>query len=497
MTFPVIILLVLNIIFGCHRFAWSDDSSTTTKGNSGTSVNTGTVVWGQSLSAGSSAAQFNAVATDSAGNAYAVGSQFGNVSYSYGSQSVTGPYASGNNAVIVKYDASGTAVWGNAPSAGTNTSQYNAVAVDNLGNVYAAGFQAGTGSFTFGGQTSTAPYTGNNVLLVKYDAAGTVVWTRTVSTATNASEIKSLAVDASGNILASGYQNGTAVFTYGGQSATSTYSFSNVLLIKYDSSGTAQWARTVSAGSNLSYFYGVTTDTSGNVYAAGYQNSTSAFTYGGQSATGSFPGANAILVKYDSLGTAVWARTMSGCSIPSQFNSVTADTYGNIYASGCQIGSGTCIYSGQSITSAYSGGNNAILVKFDSLGTAIWARTLSTAPGATEIKGVATDITGNVFLAGYQYGNGTYLFGVQSATGSYASGNNVSLIQLDASGTAIWIRTVSSGANVSQFYAVATDAMKNVFAAGLQTNNSPYIYGSQTLAGANATGANPILVKYQ
>ena len=70
-------------------------------------------------------------------------------------------------------------------------------------------------------------------------------------------------------------------------------------------------------------------------------------------------------------------------------------------------------------------------------------------------------------------------------------------MQLDSSGSAVWIRSVSSGANISQFNGVAVDLAGNVFTAGMQTYNTPYIYGSQTVAGSNASGVNPTLVKYQ
>ncbi|WP_198429951.1 hypothetical protein, partial [Treponema primitia] len=123
--------------------------------------------------------------------------------------------------------------------------------------MYAAGYQTGTGTYTYGtGVSATGTYAaGNNVVLVKYDADGTALWARTVSAGSFVSYFISVAVDGSGNVYAAGSQYGTGTFTYGGVSVVGSYSSgANVVLVKYDPSGTAQWARTVTAGSSGSQF---------------------------------------------------------------------------------------------------------------------------------------------------------------------------------------------------------------------------------------------------
>jgi hypothetical protein len=69
--------------------------------------------------------------------------------------------------------------------------------------------------------------------------------------------------------------------------------------VKYDSSGTAQWAWSVSSGSDDSGFGSVAVDGSGNVYAAGGIYGTGTYTFGtGVSAQGTGSGYNVVLVKY-------------------------------------------------------------------------------------------------------------------------------------------------------------------------------------------------------
>jgi len=144
----------------------------------------------------------------------------------------------------------------------------------------------------------------------------------------------------------------------------------NVVLVKYDSSGTALWARSTSAGTD-SRFNSVAVDASGNVYAAGGQYDSGTYTYGpGVSVAVSASYYNffmVVLVKYDTNGTALWARSASTDyhSLQSEFQSVAVDTSGYVYAAGRQYGSGTYTYGpGVSVAWIISSGFNTVLVKY-------------------------------------------------------------------------------------------------------------------------------------
>ncbi len=62
--------------------------------------------------------------------------------------------------------------------------------------------------------------------------------------------------------------------------------------------GTAQWARSVTFGTNESTFTGITSDSSGHVYAVGTQGGNSSYTYGSESVTGGSTSINTVIVKY-------------------------------------------------------------------------------------------------------------------------------------------------------------------------------------------------------
>ena len=303
------------------------------------------------------------------------------------------------------------------------------MAADTSGNIYAAGYQNDTGVYTYGdGVTAqgTAQSPANsvyrNVLLVKYDPDGTPQWARTVSTGTNSSCFNSVAVDSAGNVYAAGYQWGDEIYTYGpGITAQGSMDYPAVL-VKYDPSGTAQWAKTFNEERGTSSFNAVAIDAYDNIYAAGSQ------------------GNSVILVKYDTDGSTEWARTVVTDKGSSSFNALAVDSLGNVYAAGSQ-------------------GNSVILVKYDTNGLTEWKRTESTGKSDSGFNAVAVDPSGNIFAAGSQRGESIYTYG----QGVTAQGSGGILVKYDSNGVARWARRSKSS------IAVAVDLSGNVYTAGAQS----------------------------
>ena len=288
----------------------------------------GTALWAQTVSTGTGGSTFSAVAVDSSGSVYAAGNQFGTDSYTYGPGVSAQGTASLNNPVLAKYNSNGTALWAQTVSAGTgDTSHFNAVAVDYSGNVYAAGYQEGTGSYTYGPGVSAQGSSLNNAVLVKYGSNGAALWALTGTG--GFSDFKGVALDSSGNVYATGgpglvkyNSNGTALWEltsiaeapYFEPYSVAVDSFGNVyvaglngrdaVLIKHDSNGTELWTPKVSTAQSFlsndnARFFAVAVDSSGNAYAAGWQEDTYVYTYDpGVTAQGSSSAANAVLVKY-------------------------------------------------------------------------------------------------------------------------------------------------------------------------------------------------------
>jgi len=403
--------------------------------------------------------------------------------------------------------------WARTVTGGSNSSSFSSVVVDTSGNVYAVGSISGTSTITFGtGVTATGVSAGNSVVLVKYNSSGTAQWARTVTGGTESSSFSSVAVDSSGNVYAAGYIYGTSTYTFGtGVTAAGTYSSGySLILVKYNSSGTAQWARTETGGTGSSSFSSVAVDSSGNVYAAGFIWGTSTYTFNtGIIAVGIASSTNLVLVKYNSLGAAQWARTVTTGS-SSSFSSVGVDSDGNIYTTG-QI-SGVYDYRydttypatytfGEGVT-AVANGSESVIVKYNSSGNAQWART---APSGSFFSSVAFDSTGNIYTAGsikcgYEFPSYTipYSLTYDFGAGVTAIANlpQTVLVKYNTSGTAQWARTVTGDAGSSSFSSVAVDSIGNIYTAGNFVGTSVFEIGTGVFVTGVTGGSNCLLIKY-
>jgi hypothetical protein len=483
---------------------WTPNSNTVNYG-----ANVAPLPKAQSTAAASvapAASEFKAVAKDAAGNTYAVGNQTGANLFSYGpGASAAGSY-SGTNAVIVKYNSAGVAQWAQSVTGGGNSSAFTGVAVSADGSVYAVGYQANNGTFDYGnGKTAKGSYTGtggsvvSNAVIVKYDDAGVAQWARSTASGNASSQFRAVAVNGSG-IYAVGGQalNGTLDFGNGQTATGSNSSTNSALIVKYDGNGTAQWAKTPTIGASSSEFYGVAVDGSGKVYAVGSQYGNGNYDYGGAGATGGVGSAyNAVIVQYDDTGTAQWAQMVKGGGNMSGFNGVAADGSG-VYAAGRQYGTGTYTYSpgGASATGSFTTGNNALVVKYDSTGAALWAQSTTSAAAISWFNGVAVDGAGNVYAVGYQTKADTFNYGGARATGSHTGNNAVVVLYDSATGDALWAKSATGGGAISFFNGVAADSSGNFTAAGYQTGIGPFNYGPATATGAFA-GNNAVAVWYK
>lgn len=456
----------------------------------------GTGVWARSTAANPVNSNFNAVAVDSTGNIYAGGSQYANGIYTYGGQNLSGAATASGNCSIVRYNPDGTTQWAIANSTGLNGCQILGMAVDNSGNVYAAGSLGATQTYTFNGVAKTGVVPNSNILLIKMNSSGAVQWVRTTSSGTGATQFNAVSVDSTGNIYAAGHQGQATTNTYDGASATSSFnSGNNALIVKYDTNGNGIWARSVTGATAASAFSAVTTDSAGNIYAAGSVSTTGTFTFSGNAVTGVSAANNAVVVKYSSAGTGLWARTTTTGTAASQFSGIAADSGGGIFAVGTQTGNTSLNYGPQSIAGAYASGTNSIAVKYDDAGNAVWARTVTSGTNASSFGAAAADSNGHLYAAGMQTGAVAYAYGAQNATGANA-GTNASLVKFDSAGNTVWARSVSPAPGVSRHYGLAVLSTEFLYAVGQQTGSGAFTESSQIVSAAGA-GSNARIVKYR
>ncbi len=283
------------------------------------------------------------IALDGSGNCYVTGS-YDNFA-TFGSTTLN--TAGSTDIYIAKCNSSG---WLWAQSAGGSGGDVGtSIAVDASSNVYISGSFSSTANF---GSASVSSNGGNDIYVAKYNSSGTFQWVQSAGGA--GSDIsQSIAVDGSGNLYISGQFANTVNF---GSNSISSYSGLDAFVVKYNSSGTAQWAIAAdnSSGGTASGF-GVACDGSGVVYVCG--GYTSAISFGSNTLTSS--GATDVFeIRLTTSGTVLGAVSFGGSGSDNAY-AIDIDPSSNQFIGG--YFNNTAYFGSTQLTSA--GGNDVFVTK--------------------------------------------------------------------------------------------------------------------------------------
>lgn len=197
--------------------------------------------------------------------------------------------------------------------------------------------------------------------------------------------------------------------------------------------------------------FGITTDSSGNVYVTGFFKSTATF---GTSVFSSAGVEDVFLVKYDPTGAFLWAKQFGGPSIDIGYD-VAVDALGNCYVTGSFMGQS--VFGNVTLQSSGISDYDAFLVKVDPAGNILWARH-GGGSSWDESRGIA--LSGeNVYISGNFTGPAT--FDSVTVTG----GQDVYVASYDLSGNVNWV--VTGGGDHADFAnGLAADPAGNLYATG-------------------------------
>jgi hypothetical protein len=328
-----------------------------------------------------------------------------------------------------------------------------AITTDVSGNIYLTGEFAASGSLGGtltlpGGVTMTSQ--GNaDYFLAKFDKSGNAIWARTAGSGLGSFTERGygVTVDHSGNEITAGHINRTTTFA-GGSYPPITITAAGVNLdgfvAKYTPAGDLSWVKTVTGVSQISARK-VAADQSNNIVCVGYYGTSS----GNDTANffGVVPTLHSVassrdwyIVKYDSNGTALWARSAGGTGSDEPAD-VVVDAAGNIYtcgsASGTLIGFGSINLVCDTVDAwKYGLKNDAIVAKYSPSGDIIWAKNFG---GRKEDQayGMTLDGLGNLYVCGNFDSAAT--FGSLSVVNSNGT-MDAFLLKMDTAGTPIWVR---------------------------------------------------------
>jgi uncharacterized delta-60 repeat protein len=308
---------------------------------------------------------------------------------------VTGYNSStGNDGILIYYDSEGI-YQGDAAYIDINNEYFYDVAVDSAGYIYAAGANGTT-------------YPSFDVLLVKFNPAGEVIWNRSYDSGLY-DGAWSLEIDSEDNIYV------------GGQTYTTSDA---ILLLKYNSSGDLQWSTTFDDSLNQ-VGRDLVLDSSNNIYVTGLNRP-----------GGSFD--DFLVVKFNSSGNHLWNRTWGGSEDDEGWG-LAIDSHNDIYVTGFTLSYGAIQ-------------KDFIVVKYDNEGNWLWNRTWGTT-ASDDAYGIAVDSADNIYVGGY------------------GLGTNVSIVKYDTLGHLLWYEHWKISDSSMHFcYDLIIDSLDKLYITGY--NNS-------------------------
>jgi len=312
------------------------------------------------------------------------------------------------------------------------------------------------------------------------------LWAKSAKGA-NIDRARTVSTDDKGNVYVVGWFDSDSI-TFASTTLIKTSGFGyDIFIAKYNPNGDVLWAKSAEGIMN-DLAVSVSTDDKGNVYVTGYF--WSSITFG--STTLINAGTNSydiFLVKYDSSGNVLWAKSAGGAG-DDKTNSVSTDAGGNVYVAG-SFGSSFITFGSTTLINADPAGHLDIFItKYDGNGNVLWAKS---AGGIIndEPQCISTDVRGNVYITG-SFQNSSITFGSIVLTNSGIFGD-IFITKYDSNGNVLWAKS-EGGLDDDEARSVSNSG-GNLYITGWF--KSPYItFGSTTLINANSGVPDMFITKY-
>src|SRR4030095_9770789 len=242
-------------------------------------------------------------------------------------------------------------------------------------------------------------------------------WVRTYNSPENVVDhFIDMATDPFGNVHVTGW-------------ITTPSQSSNIITIKYNSSGVLQWATSYNgAGNSGDVSNGLAVDSLGNCYIAGYTG----FNFGAY---------DGILIKYNTSGDTLWTRKLE-TPHDDDFTSVAIDRNNFVFVTG-------------------RSGDSALVFKYDSTGGMIWRAKYYEPPYLSLAGKIRFDRLNNVYVGGTKH-----VF-------SNLTSPDFLVRKYTPSGSQVWVSTYNSPNNVDDWMTgFVVDNSGNSYSTGYSSSTS-------------------------
>jgi hypothetical protein len=319
--------------------------------------------------------------TDQDGNIFAIGN-FTGTSIMLDTYTLTN--VGGIDSYLAKYDPNGNVLWAKSIGSADGFEFTLSVKTDLTNNVYVTGYSTSS-VLTIG--TNTFNNSSAMMYLVKYDAAGNVLW---VKKGDGNAGGYAVTTDKAKNVFITG-SFGNPTMTIDTQTLTNVDNNSFFYIAKFDSTGSLLWMKNESCG----YGYGLSTNFAGDLFVTGGTGGTPTPT----SSVGSYTFANkdVFISKYDSNGNVVWAK---GIGSGSDYAYAVSTDVSNIYATG-RFNS-PLVFGTNTLTVPAGYVNPIYFARFDFNGNFVSATALDVGNGSNNHQNwICADAFSNVYVTGF------------------------------------------------------------------------------------------------
>lgn len=247
-------------------------------------------------------------------------------------------------------------------------------------------------------------------------ASGDLLWARGVEIGALDEEFIDLAKGPNGSVYAVGGAN------YGAGS-------SDILVAKFSASGKLQWKRVFDGPAHgYDVALAVAVDSRGNAYVTGHSASAS-------------NGADALTLKFSTLGKRLWARRYNGMA--------------NAFDGGADIALDGSRRPYVAMTSTVMGGKNIVVVKYGRSGSKLWEGMWAGPGDDDEARAIAVDSRGRAYVAG--------------RAETFTQGSDAVLVRFKVSGGVQWAQMYDGDANLGDWGAHVMLRGDHAYLSGIST----------------------------
>jgi RHS repeat-associated protein len=411
------------------------------------------------------------IAVDTAGNAHVVGTVSSNEVFT----------ASGGAEVFVsKLDPTGTKVLYTDYFGGSGHDEGVALALDMAGSAYITGTTSSADFITTSGAFQRTLKGGEDLFIVKLNAAGSLVYATLLGGSTGADGAGDLAVDGAGQVHVTGH---TSSWDFPVTLATAWFPTArggfDAFVTRLNATGTALGYGTYLGGTGNDYGTSIAVDSQGRAVVTGRTGSTNFPTVGALQSSKA-GGDDVFITQLNAAGSAGVFSTYLGGSGDDEAHDLALDPQGNSYLTGITHSNNFPTVNAFQATRPSPNDDDGFVTKVLAGGSAWGFSTYLGGNGADRPYGLAVDYTGSSYITGWTTSSN------YPTLNPVTTGQDLFITQLEPSGSALAFSTTFGGSGTDEGRALAVDPLRNVYATGwTQSQDFPTTPSFQGWGGGN------------